>query len=94
MQNQSSSAPFGLHFLQKPSHTFEVTGAYDPEQELWIHQGQPLAGGITNQITNRFTENATGTLNFTAGTFNSDTSPDTDSSPGSEFDNLTDFNPF
>ena len=49
MNEQQPSQIFGLHFLQDMKGTaVEITGAYDPEQELWIMQGQvqgsPLPG--------------------------------------------------
>jgi hypothetical protein len=41
MNEQEPRAIFGLNFLQDmKGDSHEITGAYDPEQELWITQGQ------------------------------------------------------
>jgi hypothetical protein len=43
MNEQPPSAIFGLNFLQDMKGASDaITGAYDPEQELWTTQGQTL----------------------------------------------------
>jgi hypothetical protein len=41
MNEKQESSIWGLNFLQDAKETpAEITGAYDPEQEVWIMQGQ------------------------------------------------------
>jgi hypothetical protein len=42
MDEQQSSAIFGMHFLQdvKSKSDETITGAYDPKQELWVTQAE------------------------------------------------------
>jgi hypothetical protein len=45
MNEQQPRAIWGLNFLQDINYTVdEITGAYDPEQEVWIMQGQAQSG--------------------------------------------------
>jgi hypothetical protein len=44
MNEQQPSEIFGLNFLQDmKGDPDEITGAYDPEQEIWIMEGQVQA---------------------------------------------------
>jgi hypothetical protein len=44
MNKQQASEIFGLNFLQEMKGTPDpITGGYDPEQEIWIMEGQVQA---------------------------------------------------
>jgi hypothetical protein len=45
MNEQQPSAVFGMNFLQEMKGVpAEITGAYAPEQEIWLMQGQVHSG--------------------------------------------------
>jgi hypothetical protein len=51
MNRQRQHTILGLNFLQKSKgKSDKITGAYDPEQELWITAEQVQGGGLVSEL--------------------------------------------
>ena len=99
MQNDNNtSAVFGLNWLQDMPRG-EVTGAYDPDKEMWVGNGRVLAAtdpafdgfstdpGTDGSVINTGTTTSLHTAHSTATNFGQ---PDSDLIPDSSPDNDAD----